>query len=167
MWNERLGMLIDTYKSAVLSSVEADGYPASVRCQIHVDKNRHAVIISDPPTLAKNWRGRACLLLHEHDTTLEALRQMVLLGELKDEDSILTFYIEKFVTTNGRTDSDKMPHASSPIHLLKFFFLGRRNARAYITKRGKPWPPIPYSEITRLMAEEEMRDAQTNSASAS
>jgi hypothetical protein len=154
MWNERLGVLIETYQSAVLSSVESDGYPASVRCQIRADMSRHVVIISDPPALAKNWRGPACLLFHEHDAGLEALRQMVVLGELKDEDGSLTFYIDKFVTANGRTDSDQMPHASSPTHLLKFFFLGRRNAQAYIAKRGKPWPPIPYGDITRSMAEE-------------
>lgn len=154
MWNERLGMLIETYQSAVLSSVEDDGYPASVRCQIRADAGRHLVTISNPPPLAKNWRGRACLLFHEHDAGLEALRQLAVLGELRDEDGTLTFHIEKFVTANGRTDSDRMPHASSPIYMLRFFLLGRRNARAYIAKRGKPWPPIPYDDIARSMAEE-------------
>jgi len=153
MPNERLLKLIDTYQSAVLSSVESNGYPASVRCQTRVDISHHLVIIPNPPTLAQNWRGRACLLFHEHDAGLEALRQMVALGELRDEDGILTFQIEKFVTANGRTDSDQMPHASSPIHMLKFFFLGRRNAQAYIAKRGKPWPPIPYDDITRSLAQ--------------
>jgi hypothetical protein len=154
MWNERLASLIDTYHSAVLSSVESDGYPTSVRCQIRADVSRHLVTISDPPALAKNWRGRACLLFHEHDAGLESLRQLVVLGELRDEDGILTFHIEKFVTANGRTDSDQLPHASSPLHMLKFFFLGRRNARAYIAKRGKPWPPIPYDDIARSLAQE-------------
>ncbi len=154
MWNERLAKLIETYQSAVLSTVESDGYPASIRCRIHPNMPERVVIITDPPALAKNWRGRACLLFHEHDPALEALRQLVVLGELRDENGLLTFHIEKFVTANGRTDSDRMPHASSPMHMLKFFILGRRNARAYIAKRGQPWPPIPYDDITRSIAEE-------------
>jgi len=153
MWNEQLARLIDTYQSAVLSRIESDGYPVSIRCRIHPNMQARSVIISDLPALAKNWRGRACLLFHEHDVALEALRQLVVLGELRDDNGILTFHIEKFVTANGRTDSDRMPHASSPIHMLKFFFLGRRNARAYLAKRGKPWPPIPYDEIARSMSE--------------
>jgi hypothetical protein len=150
MWNKHLAKLVDTYHNAVLSSIESDGYPASIRCRIHPNMQDRVVIISNPPPLAKKWRGRACLLFHEHDAALEALRQLVVLGELSEEDGILTFRIEKFVTANGRTDSDRMPHASSPLHMLKFFFLGRRNARAYIAKRGQPWPPIPYDDIRSL-----------------
>ena len=91
MWNERLAKLIDTYQSAVLSIVENDGYPASIRCHIRPNIQDQVVIIPDPPALIKNWRGRACLLFHEHDPALEALRQLVVLGELKAEDGILTF----------------------------------------------------------------------------
>jgi len=40
------------------------------------------------------------------------------------------------------------------IHMLQFFWLGTRKARANLGKHGTPWPPIPYEEIERLMAEE-------------
>lgn len=79
---------------------------------------------------------------------------MVILGELVSEDGLLTLRVSKFVTANGRPNTDQMPHASSPLHMLQFFLLGRRQSRVYIAKRGTPWPPIPYDVIERLLAEE-------------
>jgi len=101
-----------------------------------------------------NWSGKACLLFHQFNERLEGLRQIVILGELVCEEGVLTLEVSKFVTANGRQNTDRMPHASSPIHMLQFFWLGRRKARAYLAKRGAPWPPIPYDEIERSMAEE-------------
>jgi hypothetical protein len=155
MWNEQLGNLISTYPTAILSIVQNDGYPASVRCQVRVDLQDHVIFIDHPPLWARAWRGRAGLLFHQHDERLESLRQLLLLGVLDDgTEGTLSFTVEKFVTGNGRSDSDQMPHASSPLHMLKFFFTGWSQARAYIARRGKPWPPIPYDEIAHSLSED-------------
>lgn len=151
MWNKKLGRLIATYPSGVLSIVEDDGYPASIRCQVSTDAEHHRIALVDPPALAKYWRGPANLLFHEHDDCLERLRQMALAGVLIEEEGSLIFVVEKFITANGRADSDQMPHASSPLHMIKFFLIGWRKARHYLAKREEPWPPIPYDEITRLV----------------
>ncbi len=155
MWNKALGRQIETYPTAVLSIVESDGYPSSVRCQVRAEMQLSRILIPDPPAQAKIWRGRACLLFHEHDARLESLRQMVALGNLskESEDGAMIFLVEKFVTANGRANSDQMPHASDSVHMLKFFFIGWRNARVYLAKRGILWPPIPYDEILRLIDE--------------
>jgi hypothetical protein len=79
---------------------------------------------------------------------------MVILGELVSEDGLLILHVSKFVTANGRPNTDQMPHASSPFHMVQFWLLGRRNSRAYLAKRGKPWPPIPYDVIEHLLAED-------------
>jgi hypothetical protein len=79
---------------------------------------------------------------------------MVILGELVSEDGVLTLKVSKFVTANGRPNSDQMPHASSPLLMMQFWLLGRRNSRTYLARRGKPWPPIPFDVIERLLAEE-------------
>lgn len=155
MWNKTLGSFLATYPHAVLSTADDNGYPASVRCHIEVDVAQQTVIIAHPPTQAQSWRGQAGLLFHEHDAHLESLRQLLLLGTLAENAGTLLFQVERFVTANGRADSDQMPHASSPFHMLKFFWGGWRNAQKYLAKRGAPWPPIPYDEIARLIAEEQ------------
>jgi hypothetical protein len=121
------------------------------------------VFIDHVPALATTWRGSASLLFHQHDEHLESLRQLLLLGVLDSTDGTLIFSIEKFVTANGRSDSDQMPHASSPLHMLKFFLNGWSQARAYIARRGKPWPPIPYDEIARSLAQDQGGDQEDRS----
>jgi len=154
MWNERLAKRASNYSTGVLSIVDADGYPMSVRCTANLDASRQVFTFPTPPALAANWRGKACLLFHQFNERLEGLKQMVILGELVSENGLLTLHVSKFVTANGRPNTDQMPHASSPLHMLQFFLLGRRKSRAYLARRGTPWPPIPYDEIERLLAEE-------------
>lgn len=153
MWNKRLATLADTYPTAVLSIVDSEGYPLSIRCDVRLDAVRQAAIIADPPAQAAAWRGEACLLYHQFNEGLEGLREMVILGELGSADGLLTLHVKKFLTANGRQDTDQMPHASSPWHMMQFFWLGWRNARAYIAKRGAPWPPIPFDAIVRAVDE--------------
>jgi hypothetical protein len=154
MWNEGLAALTSEYATGVLSIVDADGYPVSVLCLASLDAARQVFTFPTPPAQALSWRGKACLLFHQFNERLEGLRQLVILGELVCEEDVLTLQVSKFVTANGRHNTDRMPHAGSPIHMLQFFWLGRRKARAYLAKRGTPWPPIPYEEIERLIAEE-------------
>ena len=47
-----------------------------------------------------------------------------------------------------------MPHANAPLHMLQFYRLGRRKAKAYLAKRGAPWPPIPFDQIARAVEQD-------------
>ncbi|GEM_PF-3030633 len=155
MWNSKLAARIKDYSSAVLTVVdETTGYPMSVRCIPQMDATREVFTIPDAPPFAAGWRGKACLLFHTHNERLEGLRQLVVKGELTEENGVLALKVSEFVTANGRSDTDAMPHASAPLHLLQFLLLGRRKARAYLAKRGAPWPPIPYAEVDRALAED-------------
>jgi hypothetical protein len=149
MWDKRLAALATSYRTGVLSWVEASGYPVSVRCSPILDEARECVVFPDLPPAAREWRGLACLLFHVHDERLEGLRQMVLKGELVSEDGTLVLKVTAFVTANGRAGTDEMPHAGAPVHMFQFYRLGRSKAKAYLAKRGEPWPPIPYAEIGR------------------
>ncbi len=152
MWNERLAALASTYPSAILSRVDpATGYPESVRSAVRLDATRQMVILIDPPPQTSAWRGSASLLFHEFNQRLEGLRQLVILGNLVAIDDQLALQVSKFVTANNRRDSDKLPHASSPLHMLQFLWIGRRNAKQYLAKRGEPWPRVPYDEIVRAL----------------
>ena len=154
MWNKQLAARACEYPSGVLSIVESNGYPISVRCTVRLDETRQAFTIPTPPPVAGEWRGKACLLFHHHNERLEGLRQLVILGELVREEGLLTLRVSKFVTANGRSDTDQLPHAGSPLHMLQFWWLGRHKAHSYLEKRGTPWPPIPYQEIEQVIAEE-------------
>jgi hypothetical protein len=79
---------------------------------------------------------------------------MVLKGELEEVNGAVALRVIDFVTANGQTKTDEMPHAERPIQLLQFLLLGRRKAREYERKRGEPWPPIDYAEIERLLRED-------------
>jgi len=156
MWNEQLAALAHEYPSGVLSIVDSNGYPLSVCCTVCLDETRQAFTLPTPPAQAMAWRGKACLLFHQHNERLEGLRQMVILGELVCEEGLLTLRVSKFVTANGRQNTDQMPHAASPLHMLQFFWLGWHNARTYLARRGRPWPAIPYKLIEHLLDEEEV-----------
>ena len=155
MWNDRLAALTGEYPTAVLSIVDPNGYPLSARCTVRLDAARQVAIIADPPAQASAWRGKACLLFHQFNESMERLRQMVILGELDGENGLLILQVSRFVTANGRQDTDQMPNASSPWHAVQFFWLGWRKARAYLARRGEPWPPIPFDAIVRAVDEGE------------
>ncbi len=153
MWDERLAACAAAYRSAVLSIADYEGYPASVRCTPRLDAAHEVAYFAALPPVAAGWRGKACLLFHRHNDRLEELHQLVIKGDLETEDGVLVLRVREFVTANARTDTDAMPHAGRPRHMLQFLLLGRRKAREYLAKRGAPWPPIPFDEITRKMQE--------------
>jgi hypothetical protein len=155
MDGERLLPLIAGYGSAVLSWVGPDGFPISARCHAAwSDREPGRIALDGLAPLAAGVTGLACLLFHQHDEHLEGLRQMLVKGELAADG---TFRVTGVVTANGRPDTDRMPHAGAPLHMLAFLRLGRRASKEYLRKRPEPWPPIPFDEIGRLVAEHNAR----------
>jgi hypothetical protein len=155
MWNKQLARLATKYPTGVLSVTDVGGYPESVRLVARLDTKRRIVTFPALPAFAQGWRGKACLLFHRHNSRLEGLRQMVLKGELVEEGGAVVLRVMGFVTANGQTKTDEMPHAGRPVHMLQFFLLGRRKAREYERKRGEPWPPLDYAEIERILREDQ------------
>jgi hypothetical protein len=153
MWDERLAALAGEYETAVLSWVAPTGDPVSVRCRVLLDTANERVTFPALPPMAIGATGLACLLFHMHDEHLEGLRQLVIKGDLAVDDGAQVLRVTSFVTANGRTGTDRMPHAGAPLHMFQFYLLGRRKAREYLAKRGEPWPPIPYEEIRRAVVE--------------
>jgi hypothetical protein len=146
---------ISDYPTAVLSWVAPDGYPSSVRCRAEFDPGAGVIVLHGLGAAAVGARGAACLLFHRHDEHLEGLHQMVVRGTLVDGPSAPgggVFRIDRVVTANGRSDTDAMPHASAPLHMLAFYRSGRSAAALYLRRRGAPWPPIPFEEIRRKVA---------------
>jgi hypothetical protein len=151
MWDKKLADLASQYPTGVLTFVEPSGYPISARTNTQFDEAGEMIHFPEPPLVAMSWRGKACILFHHHNEHLEGLRQLVIKGELVDdgESGKPVLRVTEFVTANGRTDSDELPHAGAPLHMFQFLLLVRRKAREYMQKRGAPWPPIPFDEIGR------------------
>lgn len=151
MWNKDLIARARVYSSAVLTLVEPSGYPLSQRCAVQFDEAREAIIVSDPPTLARGVQGRASLLFHRHNEVLEDFYEVLIKGTLAVNGDSLVFQPEEFLTGTGSAKTDRMPHAQDPIQLVQFMLLGRRKAREYIAKRGRPWPPIAFDRLIQAL----------------
>src|SRR5947208_12264409 len=113
MWNKQLAECARLFESAVLTTLDADGYPRSVRCTVTLDDSSETVRLTGVPAWAADWRGTAGLLFHRHNRELEGQHQMGIRGDLQAEGDTLVLRSVAFVTANGRTDSDELPHAGT------------------------------------------------------
>lgn len=155
MWIKELAACARVYSSGVLTIVEPSAYPVSVRCKVVLNDAAEAITFSERPAMADGWRGKACLLFHRHNDVLEEFHELVIKGELVEENGQLTMRSCDFITGTGRLDTDAMPHAAAPMQLIRFMLLGRRKAREYLAKRGKPWPPIDFDRLVQAAKEVE------------
>ncbi len=153
MWNKLLVVRARAYTNGVLTVVDADGYPLSVRCTVQFDDVRELVTFTAPPPLIIGQQGLACLLFHRHSPVLEDQYELMIKGELLDEGGQPVFRPAAFVTGTGSPADDQMPHATNPVQLIQFMLLGRRKAREYLAKRGAPWPPISFEGLLRALKE--------------
>lgn len=153
MWNKTLIACARTYSSGVLSVVEDSGYPFSVRCIVEFDDVRELILFPTPPTDVVGREGLACLLFHRHDADLGGQHELLIKGELREDAGVLILHPGEFLTGSGRQDTDRMPVAGSPLDIMRFMMLGRRKAREYLAKRGKPWSPRPWGKMLRYLDE--------------
>ncbi len=153
MWNKSLIACARTYPSGVLTVVEDSGYPYSVRCVVEFDDAHELILFPTPPTAIVGRQGLACLLFHRHDANLGGQHELLIKGELYEEADVLILRPGDFLTGSGRQDTDRMPVAGSALDIFRFMMLGRRKAREYLAKRGKPWSPRPWGKMLRYLDE--------------
>ena len=153
MWNKQLVACAQAYPTGVLTLVDADGYPFTVRCAVEFDAARGLMMLSGVGTLFEGMTGKACLLFHRHNPDLSGQHELLIKGDLAREDGRLVFRPSEFLTGSGRQDTDRMPVAGSPIDIFQFMLLGRRKAREYLAKRGAPYPPRPWAKMLRSLDE--------------
>ena len=153
MWNKQLIACARVYPGGVLTVVEDSGYPLSVRCNVQFDDARELILFPTPPQDIVGRQGLACLLFHRHNADLGGQHELLIKGELREEAGILTLRPGDFLTGSGRQDTDRMPYAGSPLDMIRYMVLGRRKARTYLAKRGKPWTPRPWGKMLRYLDE--------------
>lgn len=143
MWAEILQRLPE-YKNAVISSVNAEGYPSSVRCKPEPDSDMEILKVKIPCDVHIQ-PGPASLLCHKHDEGFWNQHSFIVWGRLEQKDGDWIFHPLRFT-----------PGASPDmLNLVRFVMAARHAAKQYLEKRGLPRPAIPWNEIKALWAEVE------------
>jgi hypothetical protein len=141
MWGE-IEKYLPQFSSAVLTAVDAQGYPVSVRCQPRPDATAQILHISIPANLEMQ-PGPTGLLCHSHDEKLWNLKSFSVRGILEiagDEYILRPLQILPGVGMGG------------PLSTMRMLFESPRKAKHYLQKRGLPQPNIPWEKIKALAA---------------
>jgi hypothetical protein len=137
MWAEITKYLYQ-FESAVLSGLDEEGYPFSVRCRPYPDASGAEVLRVWLPPHTVLRPGPASLLCHSHDENLWNLRSFLVRGVLKKDDGGWSFEPVQFIPGAGIGGFPAM---------IRFFTGARRNARRYLKKRRLARPRILWDEI--------------------
>jgi hypothetical protein len=132
-----LERVVTRFPDAVLSGVDDDGWPASVRCRPRYDRAR-AVLRCDRAPGVEIVEGRASLLWHAHDARLGRLRSFLVQGELVADGA-------EWVVTPTRVRAG--PGMSGPLGDVAVFGAARRRAGRYLAARGLARPRVPWDRL--------------------
>jgi hypothetical protein len=126
------------FESAVLSGLDEEGYPFSVRCRPYPDTTgAEALKIWLPPGTPIR-PGPASLLCHSHDENLWNLKSFLVRGVLVKDAGGWSFEPGRFIPGLGLGGLPAM---------IRFFFSSRRKASRYLRERNLARPSIPWDEI--------------------
>lgn len=139
MWND-LGKYSVQFASAVLTGVDAEGYPYSIRCTPEFDDDKQVVRLT-LPAAAAILPGRAGLLYHQHNEQLWNLKSFLVRGRIEHDAQGWVFYPEQLILGGG---------LHSPLRDVAALFRMRRVAKQYLRKRGLARPRIPWEAIKAL-----------------
>ena len=134
MWPE-ITKGLALFPDAVLTALDAEGYPLSMRCQPREDTDARVLRV---PGGVDMRPGPASLLCHYHDENLWKLRAFLVRGRIEPADDGWVFHPEKFIPGGGM---------GGPLGDLRAVVEARRTARRYLAKRGLPRPVIPWNRI--------------------
>jgi hypothetical protein len=143
MWPEITTHLYE-FESAVLSGIDEDGYPFSVRCRPYPDASGAEVLRVWLPPGTPLRPGPASLLCHSHNENLWNLKGFLVRGVLFLNFGEWSVEPVRFVPGIGM---------GGLLGMIRLFVSSRRNARRYLEKRGLARPSIPWDEINAAKKE--------------
>jgi hypothetical protein len=143
MWPEIVRHLYQ-FESAVLSGLDEEGYPFSVRCRPYADASGAEAlrIWLAPGTPFRP--GPASLLCHSHDENLWNLKSFLVRGVLVKDAGGWSFEPDRFIPGMGIGGLPAM---------IRLFLGSRRRARRYLQERDLARPSIPWDEINAAKKE--------------
>lgn len=144
MWS-RIVKQLGQFPTAVLTGLDADRFPTSLRCSPTPDHERRVLRITLPPSAAVR-PGPASIVCHSHDEQLWKLKSFLIRGRLDRDTEGWLFIPSKFVPGVGM---------AGPWSLLKSMLQCRRVTKRYLTRRNEPRPKIPWAQLRALRREAE------------
>lgn len=139
MWNE-IAEHVLRFETAVLSGVDDEGYPYSIRCRPELDAEARVVRIQVPDYTGIQ-PGPAGLLCHVHDERLWNLRNLGVRGTLERDERGWLLRPERFVPGTGM---------GGFLAQFRTFLNFRKAARRYVERRGWPIPQVKWDEYDRM-----------------
>jgi hypothetical protein len=137
MWAEITRHLYQ-FESAVLSGLDEEGYPFSVRCRPYPDATGAEGLKVWLPPGTPIRSGPASLLCHSHDENLWNLESFLVRGVLVKDAGGWRFEPGRFIPGIGIGGLPAM---------IRFFLSSRRKASRYLKVRNLARPSIPWDEI--------------------
>lgn len=136
MWAEA-AKWINKFPEAVVTVIDTDGYPASVRVSSRgYDASSGQITVPVPATITP-VAGPASLMCHSHDEKLWSLQFIAVRGKLDSRDNTWVFHSDRF---------------DPPPKLGVMSFVGnlRRSAQKYLDKRGLARPQVNWAAIKEV-----------------
>jgi hypothetical protein len=131
------------FSSPVLTGIDGDGYPFSIRCALELDETQQVLRLSLP-----GWTwigpGPASLLCHRHNDVLWDLRSFMVRGTLEPTGGeTWLFRPSRFVPGIG---------TGGMAGMVRFALAKRRAAGRYLERRGLARPSIDWAQLKVLQA---------------
>ena len=128
------------FESAVLTGMDANGYPYSIRCTPQFDDDKQVMRLA-MATGADIMPGRAGMLYHQHNEQLWNLKSFLVRGRIEQDTQGWVLYPEQLILGGG---------LGNPLRDAAVIFRLRRAAKHYLQKRGLERPRIPWEAIKAL-----------------
>ena len=144
MWADVVQQLA-RYPSAVVTGLDAEGYPFSLRCvpePLAADQALRLVLPGAVPWQA----GPGGLLCHQHDDQLWNQTNFVLRGTLERAGGAWLFRPTQLIEGSG-----------AGMSMLRQVRDGRRAAQHYLAKRGLSRPRVPWDQLKAIYARAQKR----------
>lgn len=135
-WDE-MTRLIPRFHSAVLTALDSEGFPYSVRCEPVPDEATRLVRMQVPPstTLAE---GPASLLWHSHDALLWHQKSFLVRGTLMQDAEGWHLHPKRLIPGVG---------FGGIRGTIRFARDARRTSDRYLAARHLTRPTVPWAEI--------------------
>jgi hypothetical protein len=130
------------FQTAVITGVDAAGYPASARCKPLLEAATQTIRVALPLD-AMIEPGPAGMLCHKHDQFLWRQESFIVRGVLARDEQGWVFRPKQLIPGIH----------PSPISLMRFLATSRRKAKQYLAARRLPRPNIPWDAINAVKAQ--------------
>ena len=128
---------LNKFDEAVLTVLDSDGYPASIRVDPHAYDATTGELPTTMPDALRAVEGPARLLCHSHDEKLWSLQMIDLRGHVEKRQDAWAFVVDDF-------------QPPSKLAFLSFIGGARKAGKKYLEKRGLERPPVNWVAIKEV-----------------